>query len=68
MTRKTIELDKIKTIANGMLRNSRDEMVQEREAIATLLESILMSVDSYQGFGYIGGYREGMDETRRVYY
>ncbi len=33
-----------------------------------ILENILHKSGNYSGFGYINGYTEGMDDSRRFYY
>lgn len=78
MTRKTIPVERVKELANGMLLNSQDEMTKEREGIYTLLEQVLMDTGNYHGFRYLPGaydliesmppVKELRDETRRQYY
>ena len=45
-----------------------DERKGFRKGVASLLETTLLANEVYAGFGYHGGYREGIDETRRFYY
>jgi hypothetical protein len=72
--RKTIDVERIREIANGMLARSDDDRADGREAIATLVESILMETGNYRGFRYLEIVRDGAenvvtfgDETRREY-
>lgn len=60
--------------ANRMLA-AEGSTVVGREATAHLLESILMDVGAYRGFGYLrsefsadGTLREDYDDSRRHYY
>lgn len=51
--RKTIEVEFIKEKVNKFLRESKDEQIKEREAQASLLNSILFETGNYKGFSYI---------------
>ena len=76
--RKTIPVADVLALANKMLRDSADEMTQAREAVASLIERVLMDTGNYRGYGYLPGivtYDDVNliativgDETRRVYY
>lgn len=82
--RKTIDVDFVLQRANAYLRLTPDENTESRKAIASLLESVLMEANVYQGFGYIKStfdengiyqsneptrYERGVtDETRVQYY
>lgn len=74
--RKTVPVEDVKTLANKMLANSADEVTQGREAIAVMLEHILMDTGNYHGFRYLPGVMDFStdppsvvgDETRRAYY
>lgn len=72
VTRKTVEIAKVKSQVNMMLRDSVDEVLEGRIALAILLEHILMDAGCYRGFGYqtgvvVNGNVIG-DESRRIYY
>lgn len=65
--RKTIEVDKVRRLANDYLTNSAPPNDRERAGVASLLEQILLETGNYHGYGYtIDNWRD--DETRRVYY
>ena len=74
MARKTIEINEVKSIINGMLANSAADVAECRTAVSALLEHILMDTGNYHGFHYLdvkfnddGTIADG-DETRRRYY
>tara|TARA_B100000768_G_scaffold157529_1_gene155635 strand:+ start:786 stop:995 length:210 start_codon:yes stop_codon:yes gene_type:complete len=51
-SRKTIDVKTVKTMANHFLaaKNTNDD---ERQAIASFIESILMESGNYKGFSYL---------------
>lgn len=51
--RKTIEIDFLIDTANDMLKNSADEMVDERKGIAFFLETALLKIGRYKGYNYL---------------
>ena len=51
--RKTIKVEEVKTLVNRMLLNSRDDNRSGREALQTLIETILMDTGNYNGFNYL---------------
>jgi len=71
MARKTIDLERLRDMANAALRDSVDDYREQRDGIAFLLERALHESGRYRGFSYIGGYRPNdpaFDETRRTYH
>ena len=74
--RKTVKVSEVKDLANKMLANSVDELTEGRQAVASMIEHVLMDTDNYKGFGYLPGVVDYTvsppnvygDETRRVYY
>jgi hypothetical protein len=67
-SRKTVDVQFLKDKVNHYLAHSPNAHVGERDGNIMLLEMVLSETGNYHGFNYIGGYREGMDETRRFYY
>jgi hypothetical protein len=65
--RKTIEVSRVRDIANAMLKNSDADVSEARIGVYMLLESILMATDNYHGYGHIDGNQGNTDPTRRVY-
>lgn len=74
MARKTIEIDRLRTMINTMLEQSKDELTEGRTALAGLLETALMETGNYKGFRYLQtewddqGLPHFGDETRRHYH
>lgn len=66
--RKTIDVARIRDMANSSLANSREEYRESREGVASLLESVLMETGNYNGFQFIDGTNGETDRTRRKYY
>jgi hypothetical protein len=66
--RKTISVEDVKTIANGMLANSQEQLTESREAIAVLLERVLLDTSNYKGYRHIDGNQGHTDPTLRYYY
>ena len=74
--RKTIEVEKVKSMVNHMLANSADDVTEGRIALAVLLERVLMETGNYHGYRHLRVDFECRirrkvvygDETRRVYY
>lgn len=78
--RKTIEVERVKELANKFLDLSSNCQTNERIGVAGLLENILHETGNYKGFNYISGKgiihdeRPGgtnhtfLDETRRFYH
>lgn len=66
MARKTIKVEMVKTMANHFLahKNTNDE---ERQAIASFIESILMESGNYKGFSYLETDEVAGAGTRRRY-
>ena len=64
-TRKTIEVETIKTMVNDMLEKSIPELVEGRESLAILLSNILMETGNYHG--YIQD-NPVTDDSRRRYF
>lgn len=53
MARKTVEIEKLKRMANEYFVNSGDQFAAKREAIQDFVSSVLMDVDAYKGFRYL---------------
>ena len=53
MIRKTIKVETIKSMVNGMLLNSEDNYQQGRESLTFFLERVLMDTNNYRGFSYL---------------
>lgn len=51
--RKTIKIDRLKEIVNGMLLNTCDEMKNDRQAVICVLETALHETGNYNGFMYL---------------
>jgi hypothetical protein len=66
--RKTLKIADLLDAVNGMLRDSVDECVQGREAIAIVLSRALMDTGNYRGYRYIDGNEGKTDDSRRQYY
>ncbi len=49
-TRKTIVVSDIKDKANAMLADSDSDLIEGRQAVAILIESILMDTGNYHGY------------------
>ncbi len=64
-TNKTIEVETIKITVNDMLEKSIPELVEGREALAILLENVLMATGNYHG--YIQD-QPVTDDSRRRYF
>lgn len=78
--RKTIEVERVRELANKFLELSADIQSHERIGVAGMIENVLHETGNYKGFGYIQG--KGIihdpvpggvnhvfvDETRRTYY
>jgi hypothetical protein len=73
-TRKTIDVECVKRIANNMLANSNPYLVESREAIAVLLEHVLMDTGNYHGYKHLSPNNDAtniageLDDSRRYYY
>lgn len=67
-SRKTIEVRTVLDTANDMLRKSADECVQGRQAVAVMVEALLMATGNYKGFAFTDGNQGRTDESRRQYY
>jgi hypothetical protein len=52
MARKTIEVGKVLRIANNFLA-AKHTTAEEREAVAAVIEAVLMETDNYCGFAYL---------------
>ena len=78
MARKTVNVTDVLDRVNKALKDSAPEYVQGRQALASLLEDLLMSTGNYHGFAHLAtefvegkqerGYRPEYDDTRRYYY
>jgi hypothetical protein len=67
--RKTIDVDRVREIANKMLSDSVDDRRDGRISVANMLETILMETGNYHGFRYIDGTPTGVvDDSRRKYH
>ena len=73
--RKTIEVEEFKRYMNTILANSTDSVTEAREAVASVLEHVLMETGNYKGFqstsprvSEIGNHVVFADETRRRYF
>ena len=53
MARKTVEIDKIKRMANEYFCNSGDQFRDARRFLQAFVESILHDADAYRGFNYL---------------
>ena len=62
--RKTIKVETLKAKVNAMLEKSDNDRVEGRQALAVLLETILMDTGNYHG--YTGP--QGSDDSRRRYF
>lgn len=73
MARKTIEVGKVLRIANNFLA-AKHTTAEEREAVAAVIEAVLMETDNYRGFAYLPkenyAHEVGFehDGTRRRYF
>jgi len=73
-SRKTINVDRVRELANRMLRESVDEVTEGREGVYVLLEEILMETGNYKSYDYLPGVMDfttdppSGDDTRRHYY
>ena len=52
MSRKTISVEKVKSKANNLLANP-DIIMEEKLGVITMIESILLETDNYNGFMYL---------------
>ena len=53
MKRKTIKVEDIKQQANHFFLNSHNELSSERKSVQHFVGNLLMSVGSYNGYGYL---------------
>ena len=53
MPRKTIAVEDVKQLINGMLQNSEDSNQAGRDAAISILERVLMDTGNYRGFQYL---------------
>ena len=60
--RKTIEIERIKELANKFFRESKDEMMAERKALQSFIETILYETNTYYGFNYVHWLEKGFNE------
>lgn len=74
MARKTIAVSELVTRVNHMIAATADPRREERQALAVLLESVLMDTGNYRGFNYLESELAhdntlvvGYDDTRRRY-
>ena len=70
-TRKTIEVETIKTMVNDMLEKSIPELVEGRESVAILLSNILMETGNYHGYNLLAPWNKALvdyDDSRRRYF
>ena len=51
--KKTIKIDRLKEIVNGVLLNTCDEMRDNRQAATHVLETVLHETGNYNGFMYL---------------
>jgi hypothetical protein len=53
MKRQTVHIADLKAEANKVFRDSDDSYKDQRRAIQSFVDSILMRADQYKGFGYL---------------
>ena len=53
MSRKTFEVEQLKTLINNQILHSPNVHIEIREALAMTLESVLHSTGNYSGFQYL---------------
>lgn len=51
--RKTVKIDRIREMANGILLHTPDSNKQGREAVQTFVECVLMEAGRYKGFRFL---------------
>lgn len=61
MSRKTFSVEEFRASVNHFLQHSKDDMVGNRQGMATALESVLHASGNYKGFGYLN--REDMADS-----
>lgn len=66
--RKTIEVEKVREMANHFLEHSKDDQEDARIGVAGLLEGVLHATGNYKGFSFMGQTQRDMDESRRRYF
>jgi len=66
MARKTIKVEMVKTMANNFLAH-KDTNIDERRAIVSFIESVLMESGNYKGFSYLETDEVAGAGTRRRY-
>ena len=66
MARKTIKVEMVKTMANHFLAH-KDTNIDERRAIVSFIESVLMESGNYKGFSYLETDEVAGAGTRRRY-
>ena len=60
--RKTISVEKVKTMINHRINNSVSDSSETRKALASLLECILHETNNYHGFNYADWLDHGCDQ------
>lgn len=69
MSRKTFPVEDLTAEVNAMLALSAEDRRQGRQALALLLESVLMDTDNYRGFMFTDASGRGeTDDSRRRYH
>lgn len=61
--RKTIQVTKVKTLANEMLNSSKLNQDQ-KSVLCTMVEKVLMDTGNYKGFGNNYWWDKGFDEWK----
>jgi hypothetical protein len=61
-------LSTLEAVNNYLAFESKYITKEMRIGAYVILEDILHKSGNYSGFGYINGYTEGMDDSRRFYY
>ena len=59
---KTVKVEYVKELANGMLQDSPDDGINYRNAIIEMIENILMHSKNYNGFQYLDS--KDMEKSR----
>jgi hypothetical protein len=50
---KTLKVETIKSLANDVLRDSPNQMTEQRETIHCFVSNLLMQAKAYRGFNYL---------------
>lgn len=66
--RKTIEVERVREMANHFLDQSKDDQQDARIGVMGLLEGVLMATDNYHGFRFTDCFSGAKDGSRRYYF